>query len=135
MANRYSTTRVNTSTVRFYDQAQSTFNLTNIEESMTSDQITYLGLNKAYTSNTVTVIIDVAANSILWQGTRFATPPINFPAQTKSDFQIFINGMIVETDAISSITDDGSNVTVIFNAGLNFEIDSSDEYMITGKLA
>ena len=43
--------------------------------------------------------------------------------------------MIVETDAIDSIIQVGSTVEVTFNVGLNFEIDSTDEFMITGKLA
>lgn len=139
MANRYSTTRINTTTVRFYDQAMTKINTINIEESMTAEQKLYLGLNKAYSSNNKTVdiedIVGSEAKKLIWNDLTFATPPAGFPELTKTDFTLFINGMIVETDAIDSIIQVGSTVEVILNVGLNFEIDSTDEFMITGKLA
>ena len=136
MANRYSNTRINTTTVRFYDQAMTKINTINIEESMTAEQKLYLGLNKAYSSNTKTVTIDEATGKVLtWEDLTFATPPAGFPALTKTDFTLFINGMIVETDAIDSILQEGTTVKVTFNDGLNFSIDSTDEFMITGKFA
>ena len=136
MANRYSNTRINTTTVRFYDQAMTKINTINIEESMTAEQKLYLGLNKAYSSNTKTVTIDEATGkTVTWEDLVFATPPAGFPDLTKTDFTLFINGMIVETDAIDSIAQDGANTKVVLNAGLNYEVDSSDEFMITGKFA
>ena len=136
MANRYSTTRINTTTVRFYDQAMTKLNTINIEESMTAEQKLYLGLNKAYSSNTKTVTIDQATGKVItWENLTFATPPAGFPELTKTDFTLFINGMIVETDAIDSITQDGANTKVVLNAGLNFEVEATDEFMITGKFA
>ena len=136
MANRYSTTRINTTTVRFYDQAMTKLNTINIEESMTAEQKLYLGLNKAYSSNTKTVTIDQATGKVItWENLTFATPPAGFPELTKTDFTLFINGMIVETDSIDSITQDGANTKVVLNAGLNFEVEATDEFMITGKFA
>lgn len=135
MANRYSNTRINSRTVRFYDQAMTQINTINIEESMTAEQKLYLGLNKAYSSNTKTVEVDSDAHTVLWHDLVFATPPAGFPALTKTDFTLFINGVLVETDAIDSIIQDGSNTLVTFNSSLNFIIDGTDEYMITGKFA
>mgnify|MGYP000105874482 CR=1 FL=1 len=136
MANRYSTTRINTTTVRFYDQAMTKLNTINIEESMTAEQKLYLGLNKAYSSNTKTVTIDEATGKVItWEDLIFATPPAGFPELTKTDFTLFINGMIVETDAIDSIAQDGANTKVVLNAGLNFGVEATDEFMITGKFA
>ena len=135
MANRYSNTRVNSRSIRFFDQASSKMNTINIEESMTAEQKLYLGLNKAYSSNTKTVVVDNTARTLLWQNLTFATPPTGFPALTKTDFTLFINGVIVETDAIDSIVQNGSDVLVSFNDGLNYVIEQTDEYMITGKLA
>ena len=136
MANRYSNTRVNTTTVRLYDQAMTKINTINIEESMTAEQKLYLGLNKAYSSNNKTVTIDEANSKILtWEALTFATPPAGFPDLTKTDFTLFINGMIVETDAIDSIVQEGTTVKVTLNDGLNYSIDSTDEFMITGKFA
>lgn len=136
MANRYSNTRINTTTVRFYDQAMTKINTINIEESMTAEQKLYLGLNKAYSSNNKTVTIDEATSKVLtWEDLIFATPPAGFPNLTKTDFTLFINGMIVETDAIDSIIQEGTTVKVTLNDGLNYDIDSTDEFMITGKFA
>ena len=108
MANRYSSTRINSRTVRFYDQAMTQINTINIEESMTAEQKLYLGLNKAYSSNTKTVTVDSANRTVDWQDLIFATPPAGFPALTKTDFTLFINGVVVETDAIDSIVQNGS---------------------------
>ena len=139
MANRYSSTRVNSTSVRFYDQAMTKLNTINIEESMTAEQKVYLGLNKAYSSNNKVATVIPAAPGISaevsFADLTFATPPAGFPALTKTDFHLFINGVLVETDAIDSITQDGANTKVVLNAGLNFEVEATDEFMITGKFA
>lgn len=139
MANRYSTTRMNTTTVRFYDQAMTKLNTINIEESMTAEQKLYLGLNKAYSSNNKTAAVTPAEpgqNAIVeFADLIFATPPAGFPDLTKTDFNLFINGVLVETDAIDSIVQNGTATKVTLNAGLNFEVEATDEFMITGKFA
>lgn len=135
MANRYSNPRLTSRTIRFYDQASSKINTINIEESMTVEQKLYLGLNKAYSSNNKTVVVDTANKTLLWIDLTMATPPSGFPSLTKTDFNLFINGVLVETDAISSVVQVGSDVLVSFNIGLNYIIEQTDEYMITGKLA
>ena len=139
MANRYSSTRVNSTSVRFYDQAMTKLNTINIEESMTAEQKLYLGLNKAYSSNTKSTDVTPATPGVnaevVFADLVFATPPAGFPELTKTDFNLFINGVLVETDAIDSITQEGTNTKVVLNEGLNFEVDSTDEFMITGKFA
>lgn len=139
MANRYSNSRVNSRTVRFYDQAMSKINTINIEESMTVEQKLYLGLNKAYSSNNKTVRVTPASEGILtrldWENLTFATPPAGFPELTKTDFTLFINGQLVETDAIDSIVQNGTETAVTLNGTLNFAVDSNDEFMVTGKFA
>jgi hypothetical protein len=134
MANRFSNSRVTSRTIRFYDQASSRLNTINIEESMTAEQKLYLGLNKAYSSNNKTVVVDTVNKTLLWQDLTMATPPAGFPNLSKTDFNLFINGVLVETDAIDSIVQVGSDVLVSFNPGLNYIIEQTDEYMITGKL-
>ena len=64
----------------------------------------------------------------------FAAIPAGFPAVQKDDFTVYVNGIAAEIDAIDSITDDGTNVIITFNSNLNFDLDSDDEFMITGKL-
>lgn len=139
MANRYSNSRVTSRTIRFYDQTMTSVNQINIEESMTLEQKAYLGLNKAYSSNNTSVVVTQAAPavsaSLLWESRTLATPPAGFPALTKTDFTLFINGVVVEPDAIDSITQTGSDVEVVFNSGLEYTIEVSDEFTITGKFA
>ena len=119
--------------------AMTKLNTINIEESMTAEQKLYLGLNKAYSSNNKVATVSPAAPNVSaevsFADLIFATPPAGFPALTKRDFHLFINGVLVETDAIDSITQDGADTKVVLNAGLNFEVDSTDEFMITGKFA
>lgn len=131
--NRYSIARTNSTQSKFYDKAGETLNLTTIEESMTAEQKAYVSLERVYSSNNKTVDVNTEENTLTWYGITIATPPSGFPALTTANFKIFINGMIVENDAIESITQVGSDVIVVFNTGLNFDIASSDEYTISGK--
>ena len=136
---RYSNSRVNTRTIRFYDQAASKMNTINIEESMTNEQKAYLSLNKVFSSNQKTVTVTPASSgvsaSLEWDSLDLATPPQGFPGLTTKDFTLFINGVVVENDALDSVAQTGSNVLVTLNEGLNYIVDSDDEYMISGKFA
>jgi hypothetical protein len=130
---RYSSTRVNSRTVRFYDRASATrLTVQNIAEAMTAEQKTFTTLNNAFTSNNTTV--SVSDPVVTFEDISFATVPDGFPAIEKDDFTVFVNGIAAEIDAIDSITDNGSNVVITFNNSLNFDLDSDDEFMITGKL-
>jgi hypothetical protein len=130
--NRYTTTRASSAASRFYDQANPTLQNITVQEAMTAEQKTYISLNNAFTSNNTTVT--VAGDVVTFQGLSFATVPSGFPAIEKDDFTFFINGVAVEIDAITSIVDDGSNVVITFNDDLNYQIESDDEFMITGKV-
>lgn len=136
---KYSNTRVNSRSIRFYDQAASKINTINIEESMTAEQKAYLALNKVFSSNQKTVNVTSAAvgvsASLDWESLTLATPPAGFPALSTKDFNLFINGVVVENDVLDSVIQTGSNVLVTLNGGLNYIVDSDDEYMISGKFA
>ena len=136
---RYSNTRVNSRSIRFFDQAAAKMNTINIEESMTIEQKAYLSLNKVFSSNQKTVNVTSATGSVSasleWEGLDLATPPQGFPSLTTKDFTLFINGVVVENDALDAVAQTGSNVLVTLNEGLNYIVDSSDEYMISGKFA
>jgi hypothetical protein len=130
---RYSNTRVNSRTVRFYDRASATrLTVQNIAEAMTAEQKTFTTLNNAFTSNNTTV--SVSDPVVTFQDISFATVPDGFPAIQKDDFTVFVNGIAAEIDAIDSITEVGSNVVITFNNSLNFDLEADDEFMITGKL-
>lgn len=120
--------------LRFYDRASIAFNQVTIEESMTGEQKAYLSINKAVSSSTKTVTVDETAQTVTFASVTLATPPAGFPALSKTDFNFYINGMIVETDAIVSIEQVFSNVVIDLNTALNFEVSSTDEFMLTGKL-
>jgi|TARA_R100000951_G_scaffold112675_1_gene113344 hypothetical protein len=130
---RYSNTRVNSRTVRFYDRASATrLTVQNIAEAMTAEQKTFTTLNNAFTSNNTTV--SVSDPVVTFQDISFATVPDGFPAIQKDDFTVFVNGIAAEIDAIDSIAEVGSNVVITFNNSLNFDLEADDEFMITGKL-
>lgn len=131
---RYTAGRISAGATRFTDGVVTNrINAISIDESMTPEQKTYLSSHKAFTSATKTVQVDAEANTILWALTTIATPPSGFPALGKTDFQIFINGLLVETDAITSIAQNGSAVLVTFNSTLGFTLGNNDEYTIIGK--
>jgi hypothetical protein len=77
----------------------------------------------------------VGARTLTFTGQQLAEAPAGFPAVSKANFQVFINGMIVETDAIDTIVESGGNLVVTFNNTLGFAIASTDEYTLIGKLA
>lgn len=131
---RYTAGRISAGATRFTDGVVTNrINAISIDESMTPEQKTYLSSHRAFTSATKTVQVDSEANTILWGLTTIATPPSGFPALGKTDFQIFINGLLVETDAITSIAQNGSGVLVTFNNTLGFTLGNNDEYTIIGK--
>ena len=101
---------------------------------MTAAEKAYTSLMRAYSSNDYTVTVDSNAGTLTWANLTIATPPSGFAALTKADFQVFINGLLVEVDAIDSIEQSGSNIVVTINSDANYELESSDEYMIIGKI-
>lgn len=100
---------------------------------MTQEEITYLSASKVYSSNTTAISVDGTGRILTWKNLTMLTPPSNFPALTKTDFQIYVNGMAVEFDAINEIRQLGKNVVVVFNTSLGYTISSSDEFNIIGK--
>ena len=59
--------------------------------------------------------------------------PTGFTAPSQDEFQVFINGQLVEPSAISDISEISGNVVVTFNSNLNFTIEADDEFSIVGK--
>ena len=135
--NRYSIARTNSTVNKFYDKAGDTLQNILIEESMTSEQKAYVSLQKIYSSTNTPVIVDGGAGTVSWTTLSFATPPGGFPnPPDKETFQVFINGLIVEREAIISIAETGGTSPVVVTFDLNelgFSISSGDEYTIIGK--
>lgn len=131
--NRIANNQTNQTRSRFYDKAGDSLSITTIEESMTAEQKEYVTLERMYTSNNKTVTVDSAAKTITWENTTISTPPAGFPELIPANFKVFINGLIVESDAITSIVQESNGVVVQFNDGLGFDVSSTDEFSISGK--
>jgi len=108
--------------------------LMNRYQAMTAEQKAYVSLQKIYSSQSTP--ITVTTPLLVFTALSFATPPEGFPnPPDKETFQVFINGLIVEREAITSIADNGNGVEITFNIGeLGFDISTNDEFTIIGKL-
>lgn len=100
---------------------------------MTQVEKDYVALEKLYSSNTISVDVNVPLRRLTWANITIADPPPGFPALTVENFKVFINGLIVEKDAINSIVQSGTSVVVEFNDNLDFDLGTNDEYSISGK--
>lgn len=135
--NRFEIARTNSTTSKFYDKAGETLQNILIEEPMTAEQKAYVSLQKIYSSNSTSITVLPGAGTITWNTLSFATPPAGFPNPPGKDtFQVFINGLIVESDAIVSIEETAGTAPVVVTLNitqLGFSISASDEYTIIGK--
>jgi hypothetical protein len=95
---------------------------------MTAEQITYVGLQSTALADTET------SDSATFLNKTIATPPLEFPSLTKQDFQVFINGVAIPSDNITSIIQSGSNIVVTFS-NLGFTLDTSDQVLLVGKFS
>ena len=118
---------------RFFDGSSINYNVTQLS-TMTPAERAYVGQNNKFNSNEHTVNVTPALNKVVFVGRSISTPPTGFPALVKGNFNVFINGVLVEDDAITSISQNGSDVDIIFNNGLGFTVGPGDEFVIEGKL-
>lgn len=125
---------------RFFDadQSRTTINQ-NITQNivsgsgMTPDEREYLALNTVIDTNTNAYSINTALNYIDFLNMTIADPPPGFPALEVEDFQVYINGLGVEPSAITSIAENGANVRIQFNSGLEYNIVNGMEIVSIGK--
>ncbi len=118
---------------RFYDTIGGK-SVTNITSSgMTDAERVYLALSTIIDTNNNSFTINTGNNSITFENVTIATPPPNFPALEVQDFQVFINGLVVEPSAITSITQVGSDVVIDFGPGLEYTITDQMEITAVGK--
>jgi len=125
---------------RFYDQNtgrvtnNQTINQTTVSGSgLTPQERDYLTLQTLIDTNTTAYNINSGANSITFLNISLATPPPGFPALAITDFRVFINGLVAEPSAITSIAQDGANVVIDFNNALNYTIIQGMEITSVGK--
>ena len=125
---------------RFYDQNagrvtnNQTINQTTVSGSgLTPQEKEYLTLQTIIDTNNNAYNINSGENKITFLNVSLATPPAGFPALVKTDFQVFINGLIAEPFAITSIEQNGANVVIDFNNALNYTIVQGMEITSVGK--
>jgi len=119
---------------RFYDGLTGKTEVTIQSSGMTDEERAFLSLSAIIDTNNQTSSINASDNSITFSNISIATPPANFPALNKTDFQVFINGAFIEPSAITSITQVGADITIDFSSGLEISLESSDEITVVGKL-
>jgi hypothetical protein len=123
--------------VRFFDDPAKTVrqvSTTIISGSgLTEEGKTFLTATKIIDSTNTTVSVDVGGNTVSFLSTTIMDAPIGFTAPLQDEFQVFINGQLVEPSAISDISEISGNVVVTFNSNLNFTIEADDEFSIVGK--
>ena len=125
---------------RFFDdtQGRTTINQ-NITQNivsgsgLTSDERTYLALSTIIDTNNNANSINTSSNYIDFLNISLATPPTGFPALEVEDFQVYINGLVVEPSAISSIAQNSNDVRIQFNSGLEYSIVTGMEIVAIGK--
>ena len=95
---------------------------------MTAEQIAYVGLQSTALANTV------ASTTATFTTKTIATPPTGFPEITKQDFQVYINGVAIPTENITSISQSNSDIVVAFT-NLGFVLNSTDQVLLVGKFS
>jgi hypothetical protein len=110
---------------RFFDTA---FTGATGTTGMTQEQINFVGLQSTALANTV------ASTTATFTTKTIATPPTGFPEITKQDFQVYINGVAIPTENITSISQSNSDIVVAFT-NLGFVLNSTDQVLLVGKFS
>ena len=92
---------------------------------MTTEQITYLGVNGTALADTIT------SNVATFTGKTILTPPDGFPSITESLFQVYINGVFIPVENRQTLQN-GLDIEVIFS-NLGYSLESTDQIIILGK--
>ena len=124
----------NNSSGRFYDSFTGRSEVTVNQSGMTQSERTYLSLSNIVDTSNNAFSINSTDNSITFNNTSIAVPPANFPTPTINDFQIFVNGLLIEPSAISTISEVGSNVVIDFGPSMEIAINSEMEIVVVGKI-
>lgn len=89
----------------------------------------YLNTNKAIVAGTISV-----PDTVTFSGT-FLTAPSGLPTTSVNNFTFFINGVYVETTALSNFVDngDGTCTLTLDTSELGYTLDTQDEIIAVGK--
>ena len=96
----------------------------------------YLALNKIKTANTSLTTNNGIISTATFVNTTIAIAPGSLPPTTISNFSIYINGQYVESSAITSFVQAGSNVILTLNnSELGFGLNTTFEIIASGKFS
>jgi len=123
--NAASRSPLNQAPTRFYDTA-----LTVAQggtAGMTPQQIAFVGTVSTALADAISDPIATFTNKTV------LTPPTGFSALQQSDFQVYINGVVIPvSNRTVTLPQVGTDITVTFN-NLGFTLDSTDQILIVGK--
>jgi len=103
----------------------------NITQTVDINTLIYINTSKALQATTVTV-----PNTAVFTGT-FLTAPTGLPATSTTSFSYYVNGQLMEPNAITTFVDNGGGTcTLTVNTtNLGFTLQSTDEIVVIGKFA
>jgi len=109
-------------------------NSTTINNSVTSSintsTLIYLNTNKAVMAKIVT-----PPNEATFQAT-FLTAPSGLPTTDSSSFSFYVNGQLIEPNAVTSFVEiSGNSILTVNTSNLGFTLQSGDELVAIGKFA
>ena len=116
---------------RFYDAVTGKSEITVQSSGMSSDERAYLALSAIIDTNNNTYNVNTGNRTVTFSNITIATPPANFPALTVQDFTVFINGLMIEPSAITSVVQTGSNVVITFTSEVN--LNAVGDITVAGK--
>jgi hypothetical protein len=96
-----------------------------------TNTLIYLNTSKAIQATTVT------PPNIAVFGGSFLAAPTGLPATSVTSFSYYVNGQLIEPNAITSFTDNGNGTCnlIINTTNLGFTLQASDEVVAIGKFA
>ena len=96
-----------------------------------TNTLIYLNTSKAIQATTVT------PSNIAVFGGSFLAAPTGLPATSVTSFSYYINGQLIEPNAITSFTDNGNGTCnlIVNTTNLGFTLQASDEVVAIGKFA
>jgi len=103
----------------------------NITQTVDTNTLIYINTSKAIQATTVTV-----PNTAVFNGS-FLTAPTGLPATSATSFSYYVNGQLIEPNAITSFVDNGNGTcTLVVNTtNLGFTLQVIDEIVAIGKFA
>jgi hypothetical protein len=96
-----------------------------------TNTLIYLNTSKAIQASAVNI-----PNEAVFTGT-FLVAPTGLPATSVTSFSYYINGQLIEPNAITSFTDNGNGTCnlIVNTTNLGFTLQSTDEIVAIGKFA